>query len=77
MKKSFDYNGSKNKRYDLYLYVKSNLYDDSIAIQKGSELVTFDWTFRPQNTGTLTQRGAYQNMTIENFVDNVITQLNK
>ena len=77
MKKAFDYDVSKNKRYELYLYVKSNLYDDSIAVQKGGEVVSFAWSFSPQNTGTLTQRATYQNMTIEKFVNEVVIQLNK
>ena len=72
MKKAFQYDKSKNLREDLYLYIKSNLYDDSIAIQTNDVLVAFGWSFYPQNTGTFMQRETYQRQKIYSLVDKIM-----
>ena len=77
MKLAFDYDNSKNKGFDLYLYIKSNLYEKSIAIETGGKIEVFNWYYSPQTSGTYKQKETYQRTTIENMVQKIINTINK
>tara|TARA_R110001606_G_scaffold384408_1_gene547264 strand:- start:442 stop:675 length:234 start_codon:yes stop_codon:yes gene_type:complete len=77
MKLAFDYDKSKNKPFDLYLYIKSNLYDKEISINRGGKVITFDWNYSPQTTGRYKQKETYQRQCIDSMVDKVINTINK
>ena len=76
-KRAFDYSNSTNVRYDLHIYIKSNLYDKEIAIQKEGKIIVFNWSYSPQLTGRYKQRETYQHQCIDKMVDKVINTINK
>tara|TARA_R110001632_G_scaffold46402_2_gene117813 strand:- start:8 stop:244 length:237 start_codon:yes stop_codon:yes gene_type:complete len=75
-KRAFDYDKSTNVRYDLHIYIKCNLYEKEIAIQKEGKIIVFNWSYSPQLTGKYKQRETYQNQCIDNMVDKVINTIN-
>lgn len=77
MKLAFDYDKSTNVRYDLYNYIKLNLYDSEIAIQKNNRVIVFNWSYSPQLTGRYKQQETYQNNCINNMVTKIINTINK
>jgi len=77
MKQPFDYDISKDKRYDLHLYIKSNLYEEQISIKTKGKLVVFAWNYEPQLAGKHKQREAYQFRCISLMIDEIIKTLNK
>tara|TARA_R110000822_G_C15220346_1_gene484191 strand:+ start:134 stop:367 length:234 start_codon:yes stop_codon:yes gene_type:complete len=77
MKTPFDYDKSKNRRYDLHLHIKSNLYEKQIYIQKEGKIIVFNWSYSPQLTGKYKQIETYQFQCISLMVDEIIETLNK
>tara|TARA_R110000796_G_scaffold60332_6_gene139533 strand:- start:977 stop:1210 length:234 start_codon:yes stop_codon:yes gene_type:complete len=71
-KRAFDYSNSTNVKYDLHIYIKCNLYDKEIAIQKEGKIIVFNWNYSPQLTGKYKQRETYQNQYIDSMVDKII-----
>tara|TARA_R110000803_G_scaffold16816_5_gene46072 strand:+ start:446 stop:679 length:234 start_codon:yes stop_codon:yes gene_type:complete len=77
MKTIFDYDKSKNKPFDLYLYIKSNLYDKEISINRGGKVSTFEWNYIPQSSGGYKQNEAYQRVCIDKMVEMIIKTKNQ
>jgi MinD-like ATPase involved in chromosome partitioning or flagellar assembly len=53
-------------------YIKENLYDDNISVQRFGKMYVFNWSFTPQTAGTLTQQMSYQAMKIEQMANKII-----
>tara|TARA_Y100001972_G_scaffold48904_1_gene60141 strand:+ start:1954 stop:2361 length:408 start_codon:yes stop_codon:yes gene_type:complete len=73
IKKAFNYQKTPyNLKYDLITYIKENLYDDNISVQRFGKMYVFKWAFAPQTAGTLTQQMSYQTMKIEQMANKII-----
>jgi hypothetical protein len=71
--RAFDYQKTPyNLKYDLITYIKENLYDDNISVQRFGKMYVFNWSFTPQTAGTLTQQMSYQAMKIEQMANKII-----
>ena len=73
VKRAFNYQKTPyNLKYDLITYIKENLYDDNISVQRFGKMYVFNWAFAPQTAGTLTQQASYQAMKIEEMANKII-----
>lgn len=71
--RAFDYQKTPyNLKQDLITYIKQNLYDDNISVQRFGKMYVFNWYFAPQTAGTLTQQMSYQALKIEQMTDKII-----
>tara|TARA_R100000231_G_scaffold1474_2_gene2496 strand:+ start:2895 stop:3311 length:417 start_codon:yes stop_codon:yes gene_type:complete len=73
VKRAFNYKKTPyNLKCDLITYIKQNLYDDNISVQRFGKMYVFNWSFTPQTAGTLTQQMSYQAMKIEQMANKII-----
>lgn len=76
MKNIFNYENSKNKRTDIHLHLKSNLYEKEIYIKKEGKIIVFNWSYSPQLTGNYKQIESYQFQCISLMVEEIISNMN-
>ena len=73
IKRAFNYQKTPyNLKYDLITYIKENLYDDNISVQRFGKMYVFNWCFTPQTAGTITQQMSYQAMKIDQMANKII-----
>lgn len=78
VKRAFNYQKTPyNLKYDLITYIKENLYDDNISVQRFGKMYVFNWSFMPQTAGTLTQQMSYQAMKIEEMANKIINHFSE
>ena len=75
--KAFNYDNTNNLRYDLNNYICGNLYADNITIQSNNKIYVFNWSYSPQQSGTIYQQLTYKNITTINKTNEIINHINK